>query len=158
MCRRHAPKCLPMKFLANCWKIRMPVERILSLWIWYFVQQMHAMPAELSKRLALPRWEIPYLMQVDAGTHTIRAAARTDKRSWLSSSRQYVSGDDRTAPINEPMKSAGQVTKEEAAFVYSRLGVGREMIGRVFLHENEAGGQLSHLMFLSIDRKGLRDI
>ena len=108
---------------------------------------MHAMPAELSKRLVLPRWEIPYLMQVDAGAHTIQAAARTDKRSWLSSSRQYVSGDDRTAPSNEPMKNAGRVTKEEAAFVYSRLGVGREVTGPVLLQENEAGGQLSHLMF-----------
>ena len=125
----------------------MPVERIFSLRIQDIVQQMHTMPAQLSKRLVLPRWEIPYSMQVDVGAHTIQAAARTDKRSWLSSSRQSVSGDDRTAPTDEPMKNAGQVTKKEAAFVYSRLGVGREMIGHIFLQENEAGGQLSHFMF-----------
>ena len=60
-----------------------------------------------------------------------------------------MSGDDRTAPSNKPMKNAGRLTKEEAAFVYSRLGVEREMIGHVFLflRKNEAGGQLSHLVF-----------
>ena len=47
------------------------------------------------------------------------------------------------------MKNAGRVTKEEAAFVYSKLGVGREMIGPVFLQKNEAGGRVSHLVFYS---------
>lgn len=81
------------------------------------MQQMHAMPAELSKRVILPRWDNPLLMQVDAGVSLYKELQDQISALGFSSSRSYVSGDDRTAPSDEPMKNTGRVTKKEAAFV-----------------------------------------